>query len=154
MKCIYMYQQSFCVLFISVSVCLSPIIHTRAGAAQSQSPLLSDQLKDQMVLKPAVVMETTSRRLLIDLTSAPLVLVLRRCETQSITRNIQMSAHSSWETTLQPHYYRSLNVRSRKTTSVLNFQSKAIRRKTHLFIYKPFQNLESHDSADPAPLLL
>lgn len=71
---------------VILSVCL--IIHTRAGAAQPQSPLLSDQLKDQMVLKPAVVMETTSRRLLIDLTSVSLMLVLRRCETQSITRNI------------------------------------------------------------------
>lgn len=70
-------------------VCLSFIFHTRVGTAQSRSPLLSDQLKDQMVLlKPAVVMETTSRRLLIDLTSVPLMLVLRRCETQSITRNI------------------------------------------------------------------
>lgn len=69
-------------------VCLSFIFHTWVGVAQSQSPLLSDQLKDQMVLKPAVVMETTSRRLLIDLTSVPLMLGLRRCETQSITRNI------------------------------------------------------------------
>ncbi len=38
-----------------------------------------------------------------------------------------MSVHSSWETTSLFHYYRFLNVRCRKTTSVLNFQSKAIR---------------------------
>jgi len=70
------------------SLCLSFIFHTWVDVAQSQSPLLSDQLKDQMVLKPAVVMETTSRRQLIDLTSVPLMLVVRRCEIQNIIRNI------------------------------------------------------------------
>lgn len=51
-----------------------------------------------------------------------------------------MSVHSSWETTLPLYYYRSPNVRHRKTTSVLNFQSKAIRQKTHLLIYTPLQS--------------
>lgn len=43
-----------------------------------------------------------------------------------------MSVHSSWETTLPFHYYRFLNVRCRKTTSVFHFQ-------THILIYKPLK---------------
>lgn len=51
-----------------------------------------------------------------------------------------MSVQSSWETTLLLHYYSSLNVRHRKTTSAFNFQSKAIRQKGHLLVYMPLQS--------------
>lgn len=57
-----------------------------------------------------------------------------------------MSVHSNWETTLLFHYYRFLNVRRSKTTSVLNFQSNKTENKS--------LDIQAIKIPEPAPLLL